>query len=137
MRPLRRHTALRRHARVAERVGALEVLEAERPRELLGKPRLLVDLDHATRAHDAKVGTTRAHPWLGLVRIRADDEDGVARADHRLLAGTEGVAEPVPYRNPAFPRIGRVERQLARVARSRIAIHGDAGRVRAPARHLD
>ncbi len=114
-----------------------EVLERERPREVLGQARLLVDLDDAPRAHHAQVGPVRAHPALGVGGIGIDDEDGVARANRRLGADGERVAEAVPHRSPLLSRVGRVEGQLARAARRRIAVDGDARRVRAAARHLD
>ena len=125
MRPLGRDAALRRHARVAERMRPPEVLERERARELLRKPRLLVDLDDPARAHDPEVGPVLANPALGVGGVRVDDEDRVARAHRRLGAGPEGVAQAVAHRVPALVRVRRVQRQLARAARRGVAIDGD------------
>ena len=82
-------------------------------------------------------GRFGANPPLGLVGVHARDEDGVTRADRRLAALAEGVARGIPNRAPALVRIGGVERQLARAARHRVAVHRHPGRVGATARHLD
>jgi hypothetical protein len=114
-----------------------DVLERERPRELVGQADLLVDLDHPAGAHDPEVWTVGAHPRLGLRGIRVDHEHGVARANRRLLARSEGVAQAVADDIPALAGSAGEERELAPAARHRVTVDGDAGRIRAAARHLD
>ena len=76
MRPGRRDATLRRHAGVPEPVGPGEVGEPELLGERPGQPDLLVDLDHAPRAHDPELGVLAAD-----ARVVVGQDDGVPRAN--------------------------------------------------------
>ena len=78
---------------MAEAVAAFDVAEVELLDELLRPADLLVDLDRPPRAHHAQVGTALADPRLHLPRFRLDDDDGVVRADSRLVRAAEGRCE--------------------------------------------
>ena len=136
MRACRRHAALRRHPRVAERVRPGEVGERELLDELVREARLLVDLDHAARAHDAEVGPVVPHPGLRIGRVGLDDEDRVARAHARLTGAAERVRERPADLFPALARARREERQLARPVGNGIAVDRDTCAVRPAVRHL-
>ena len=132
-----RHPALGRHPRVAEAVGALEVLEGEALGELARPPSLLVDLDRPARAHDAKLGVPFANPGLGLSRLRLHGQDGVGGANRGLGGGAEDRLELGGERLPILEGVRRVQGQLARARRRRITVDGDAGAVGPAVVHLD
>jgi hypothetical protein len=118
------------------RVRPPEVFEGELPHERLGAPHLLVDLDGPARAHDAQPGVSAPDPRLGLGRIGLHDQDGMARPDVRLGRAPEGVAQIGRERVPVLERVGGEERELARAARSGVAVDGDACAVRPAVVHL-
>jgi len=70
-----------------------------------------------------------------LEATRASMGTGMPEASAVALA--ERAAQAVTHLAPVHMRIGRVERQLAPAARHRVAVDGNARRVRPAARHLD
>ena len=93
MRPLGRDAALGCHAGVTERVRPLEPVEREPAHELPRRPGLLVDLDHAPRAHDPQIRAVHSHPLLDVRSLRVDDDHGMARPGMRLRRAAELVGE--------------------------------------------
>jgi len=78
MRALRRDLALRRHARVPDRVRPADVAEREDVCEVVGAAGLLVDLDDLTGAHHAQVGAVLICLGVGLAA-------GVGRWDMAVI----------------------------------------------------
>src|SRR6266545_7959341 len=136
MRPLGRHPALRRHPGVAEAVAAFDVAEPELLDECLRTTDLLVDLDHASRAHHPQVGAVPSDPVLHLACFRLDDDHGVIGPDTSLMGAAERRGKLATESFPRHLGIERVERQLARAARHRVPVDGDAGAVRPALAHL-
>ena len=98
---LGRDAALGRHPRVAERMGSAEVRELELLGEHLGKTDILVDLDHAARAHHPKIISCTSHARLRIAGVAGHD-------DHRM-ARTHGIdLAPDPARDllPVLTRRG-------------------------------
>ena len=131
MRALGRDPALGRHPRVAERVGAAQVVELERVREHLRQADVLVDLDHLPAL------MIRRSPRAARTRASAS----AASAGTTItawLARTESTSPPIAAATArqSSPRCGRVERQLRHPVRDRVAIDGDAGAVRPAVAHL-
>jgi hypothetical protein len=121
---------------VAERVRAVEVIEGEAAHELLRTAGFLVDLDRLARAHHAELRMSLPHPRLCLVRLGVDHEDRMAGARLKGWGAAEGLAELGREGVPVLERVGRKERQLARAARSGVAVDGDARAIRPAIRHL-
>ncbi len=119
-----------------ERMCAVEVLEREAAHELLRPAGLLVDLDRLPRAHDPDLRVHLANPRLGVVRLRLDDEDRVARTHLGVGGAAEGLAKLARKRRPVLEGIGGEEGQLARAARSRVTIDRDARAVGPAIVHL-
>ena len=89
MRALGRDAALGRHARVPERVRALELVQAEPLGEDARPADLLVDLDHPAGAHHAQLRVCGAHPRLRFGGLGFDGEDNMSRARRALLDATK------------------------------------------------
>ena len=136
MRPFGRDPALGRHPRVAEAVAPLDVPEVKLFDERLRTADLLVDLDHAARAHDPQVGTVPPDPVLDLCRLALDDEDGVIGADAGFVRAAERGGELATEGVPGHRGVERVERELAGAARRRIPVDGDARAVGPAVAHL-
>src|SRR6266550_7065645 len=136
VRPFGRDTAFGRHPRVPETVAPLDVAEPELLHERLWATDLLVDLDHPARAHDAQVGAMTPDPVLDVGRIAFHQENSVIRANSGFVRATERRGQLGAEATPGHLRVERVESELARAARGRIPIDGDARAVGPAVAHL-
>ena len=131
MRSVGRDPALGRHPRVAERMAAGQLRQAEPLDELDRQPDLLVDLDHGARAHHPHLGVGILDPLLGGVGRHLKPEDGVIGAVLDVDVGAQRVGGLAGQGVPRVPLVGMLQRQLRSTRRRRVAVEGNARRVRA------
>ena len=129
------HPALGGHARVAERVAALQLAQLEALHELARRARLLVDLDRLAGAHHAQLGVALAQPGLRRLGVGLHDDHRVAGA-HLGLAGAERLAQGRrATQSQSYPG-GPRQRHLRRAGRRGFAVEGDARAVGAAVAEL-
>ena len=122
---------------MAESVGPVEFAQPERVRELHRPADVLVDLDHAARAHHPELRMLAAHPGLRVLGLGLDRDDYVIRAWAGFGRPAERLEELSAEPQPVLVWMSREERQLAGALRHRIAVDGDAGAVGTAIAHLD
>jgi len=81
-------------------------------------------------------GMVLAQPRLGRPGVGVDDEDRVARPHLGLRIAAERAREALAHRRPVHARIRRVEGDLARARRRRVAVDRDARAVGPAVAHL-
>ena len=136
MRVLGRHAALGGHARVPERVAALQPAQREALDELARRAGLLEDLDRLPGAHHAQLGTVLAQPGLGHLGLGLDDEHRVAPAQLRL-AGAELAVQRRADRVPVLARADANSDTFDEPERRGLAVERHARAVRAAIAQLE
>ena len=112
MRMFGRDRALGSHARVADGVTSREFLETKPLNHIYRKPLFLKQFDALAHSDNTQFGVMVTHPLANSFQRRADDQDGMARANFGFNSTSQFLRQLMRQMTPGKIFVGRVQRQL-------------------------